>query len=868
MFLSASVFASDPATPSVPRGSHSAKPVPVSEPELTDRRNLLVNSNFEFYSLIPHRHGKATSFVADYVPFWNADTAKSLRVMRDSHINPKLLPGFSVPCGVELLPGQSFHQFFTLPEADLLYGDTVSLSFYGNQSTPGALKGEIKAMKIESADGTWAPKNFKLRDQRTFAKMARGELVVAASKAVTSPAVNKTVKFKVENFVIPGNFTPGKKSFSKDNNTVGLEIRFTNTSKKSVWIFAPSLLRGAKAYRAIGTYRQIPEYYRHIPRTMQKLWKGEPVHVLVMGSSIDRGSANPPLYPYDENPKSKTYKQPLSDSHSGFSTKVVGRPDLEPYFDWSNHYFSYAGRLKVELMKKFDLTGDKILMNFMAADGSCVGEAHSGLKAYCDLSLPPSGGVNAHKSGYTWQQLYPGLFSRPEGPRPDLVIFGSGANEKTDTPDECAVFEGAIRYIQRNYPGVEFVGCMFQNKGGYTPNPADMQALAMRYGFPFIDFGLINDRLTRLINPNAIGNSDGHPQASIHYVWFKQLEKAFECTGPVVAGFPQQHLPERVMPTAYNWEGEMKLYRQGDKRFFRPTLFIIDDSAFNCWGHSTVKYPKGKTPPKNKVPRGKIYVDGQYKGTARSSIYYNHRNSFYRHGRLTFGDRHVVEVEAPFVFNAMDTKLSPNRYYTGIESKLFTGVKKVSAFQSKTGFPYGRYVTTLQPGESCQVQLIGNGFSVAWVDTEKGGLLQADVDGEKVFEQATNVPYVTLTKEKLFMENRKGIQGLAFGVHTITLKALKAPVTVMGVYSYDMRSNTKNQRVIHGVAADSEFSIEPTFFQYLFPAKKVVADSEFRFEPAFKAVPVMQCYGTLKIKSITPQKAVFSGSGHFVATGE
>ena len=830
---------------------HSGKTVCAPEPELDcskvlqavanlDRRNLLVNSNFEFHSLIPHRHGKATSYVADYVPFWNADTAKSLRVMRDSHINPQLLPAFSVPCGVELLPGQSFHQFFTLPEADLLYGDTVSLSFYGNQSAPNALKGEIKAMKIESADGTWAPKDFKLRDQRTFAKMARGELVVAASKSVTSSEINKTIEFKAENFVIPGNFTPGKKSFAKDNNTVGLEIRFTNTSKKSVWIFAPSLLRGAKAFRAMGTYRQIPEYYRHIPRTMQKLWKGEPVHILVMGSSIDRGSANPPLYPYDENPKSKTYKQPLSDSHSGFSTKVVGRPDLEPYFDWSNHFFSYAGRLKVELMKKFDLTGDKILMNFMASDGSCVGEAHSGLKAYCELTLPPEGGINAHKKGYTWQQLYPGLFSRPEGPRPDLVIFGSGANEKTDTPDECAVFEGAIRYMQRTYPGVEFVGCMYQNRGGYTPNPADMQALAMRYGFPFIDFGLVNDRLTRLINPNAIGNSDGHPQAAIHYVWFKQLERAFECTGPVVAGFPQLHLPERVMQNSYGWEGEMKHYNTKDARFFRPNAFILDDNVFNCWAHSSVKFPKGK------APRGKIYVDGEFKGTARSIIYYNLRNSFFRHGRLSFGDRHVVELEAPFVFNAMDTKLAPNRSYTGVESKLFTGVKKAVSFQSKTGFPYGRFVTTLQPGESCQVKLIGNGFSAAWVDTEKGGLLQVSVDGKKVFEQVTNVPYVTLTKEKLFMENRKGIQGLPFGEHIITLKALKAPVTVMGVFSYDMRSNTKTQRVVHGVACDSEFL----------------------FEPAFKAVPVMQCSGTLKVKSITPQKAVFTGTGHFAATGE
>ena len=812
------------------------------EPQLTDTRNLLVNSSFEFHPFMPHRNGRAISYAADYVPFWNADTATSLKVIRDSHIASNILPPFGVPCGVELRPGQSFHQFFTLPEANLLYGDTVSLSFYGYQESPGALKGEIRAMKIESADGTWSPKkDFKLRDARTFAKMSRGELVVAASAAAVSQTVKKTVEFKVDKFTIPGNYTPGKKSYSKDNNTVGLEVRFTNTSKKSVWIFAPSLVRGAKALRAVGTYRTIPEYYRHIPRTMQKLWKGEPVHILVMGSSIDRGSANPPLYPYDESPKSPKYKQPLSDSHTGFSTKLVGRPDLEPYFDWSNHYFSYAGRLKVELMKKFNLTGDKILMNFMAADGSCVGEAHSGLKQYCELLLPPAGGVNAHKAGFTWKQLYPGLFSRPEGPRPDLVIYGSGANEKTDTPNECAVFEGAIRYIQRNYPGVEFIGCIYQNRGGYTPNGSDMQAIAMRYQIPFIDFGLVNDRLTRLINPNAIGNSDGHPQAAIHYVWFKQLERAFECTGPVVAGFPQLHLPERVMPRSYNWEGEMKLYRAKDPRFFRPNAFIIDDSAFNCWANLTYKLPRGQ-----KAPRGRVYVNGVEKGTGRSPIYYNHRNSYYRHGDLALGDRYVVEVSAPYAFNAMDTKLSPNRRYVGVESKLFSGVKKVTAFNSKTGFPYGRFVTVLQPGESCQVKLIGNAFAVAWVDTPEGGILQAEIDGKKVFEQPSNVPYVLLNKEKIFMENRKGIEGIPFGVHTVTLKAVKAPVTLMGVYSYDTRANTRSQRIIQDFACDGEY----------------------KFEPAFKAVPVVNTFGSLKVKSVTPLGAVFSGTGIFTATGE
>jgi hypothetical protein len=520
----------------------------------------------------------------------------------------------------------------------------------------------------------------------------------------------------------------------------------------------------------------------------------------------------------------------------------VGRPDLEPYFAWSNHYFSYAGRLKVELMKKFDLTGDKILMNFMACDGSCVGEAHSGLKQYCELLLPPEGGTNGHKTGKSWKELYPGLFSRPEGPRPDLVIFGSGANEKTDTPDECAVFEGMIRYIQKNYPGVEFLGCMYQNKGGYTPNPADMQALAMRYQFPFIDFGIVNDRLTRLINPNAIGNNDGHPQAAVHYIWFKQLERAFECTGPVVSGFPQLHLPERVMATSYNWEGEMKTYRAGDKRFFRPNAFIIDDSAFNSWATYKVKPAPGK-----KSPLGKVFVNGDSKGAARrASPWYNVRNSFYRHGRLSLGDRHVVELSDDFKFTFIDTKLSPNRTYAGVESPLFKGVKKAQPFNSQTGFPYGKFVTVLNPGESCSVDLVGSAFAVTWVDTPKGGTLQAAIDGKNCFEVSANQPFVMQNKEKLFIENRKGICGIPYGSHTITLKAVKAPVTIMGVYAYDNRSNTNWQRCISGTANNSVFT----------------------FSPAFKATPLISCSGTLQVKSVNREQVSFSGVGTFTATGE
>ena len=803
-----------------------------------DIRNLLVNSDFQFHSYLPHRTGKAQSFRADYVPFWNADKARSLQVVRDSHIPKKILPSFGVYAGVQLFPGESFHQFLALPEADLLPGDTVSLSFYGYQETPGAIKGELKAMKLESADGTWSPgKDFKLRDQRTFQKMSRGELVVAHQLRISSQTVNKTLEFKAENLQIPGHFTPGKKSYAKDCNTVGLEVRFTNTSKKDVWIFSPSLVRGKTAVKAIGSYRKIPEYYRHIPRTMQKLWKGESIHILLMGSSIDRGSANPPLYPYCEDPSSPKYKQPLSDSHYGFSTKVVGRPDLEPYFDWSNHYFSYAGRLKVELMKKFNLSGDKILLNFMAADGSCVGEAHSGLKEYCELLQPPSGGRNGHKSGKSWKELYPELFSRPEGPRPDLVIFGSGANEKTDTPDECAVFEGMIRYIQRNYPGTEFLGCMYQIRGGYTPNPSDMQAIGMRYGIPFVDFGVINDRLTRIINHQAVGNCDGHPQAGIHYLWFKQLEKAFDCTGPVVAGFPQKHLPERLMHGTINWEGRMKHYSQKDPRFFRKTAIIIDDSALNAWAYTTEKVKNGAP-----TPRSDLYVDGIKTHHQRRMVRYDRRNSFAQHGRLSFGDRHVAEVASPFVFHAMDCKQILNRSYTGIEML----DHKAVPYKSQTGYPYGKYTRTLQAGESCEFTLLGNAFAVAWVDMPLGGSLKASVDGKNVFEIPTNKPFSLLNKEKLFMENRKGINNLAYGVHKLRLTAVKAPVKVMGVFSYDLRANRQNERVV----------------------RDVTSDGEYKFEPAFKAVPLIRTFGNLKVKNITPFSAVFSGSGNFEAIGE
>src|SRR5205085_10988418 len=138
--------------------------------------------------------------------------------------------------------------------------------------------------------------------------------------------------------------------------------------------------------------RPLPALYRGIPRTLQKLWRGEPLHLMVMGSSIDRGSANPPQYLYDEDPRSPTFKQPLTGRD--FEGKRVGHPEWDDYIAWWQHYFMYGGRLRRLLMEKFDYPMDHLLLNTMACDGSSVSEAHSGLAEYASLAIPPDPGAN------------------------------------------------------------------------------------------------------------------------------------------------------------------------------------------------------------------------------------------------------------------------------------------------------------------------------------------------------------------------------------------------------------------------------------------------------------------------------------------
>ena len=800
--------------------------------------NLLMNPTFEFHAFMPHRTGTAGSFTSGNVAFWSVESWGDIAVTRESHLPADARPEFSAGNVVTIKPGKKFWQFITLPEAGLAHGEHVSLSAHGRQGAAGALVARIALLKLDSADGTWSPGDFKLADTRTFPRHSRGELVVAKSYEARAEGVG-AVALKIEGAEITGKFTIGPDSHSVDINTIALRVEFENTSNADVTLHSPCLVRGDAALSGVRPAREMVPYYRYIPRTMQKLWKGEPLHVVVMGSSIDRGSANPPLYPYDEDPKSPTFKQPLSDRD--FNPKLAGRPDLEGYVGWWQHYFSYGGRLRLELMRKFNLPVSKICLNVMACDGSCVGEAHSGLKEYLSLSLPPSENGNGHKAGATWQGLYPDLFARPGGTGPDLVIFGSGANEKTDVPDEVAVFEGAIRWIQRHYPNTEFLFCMFQNTGGYTPNAVDLQALALRYQIPYLDYGKAGDDVTRWCNPHTLVPKDGHPQAAAHFLWFKQVEKAFECWDPILPGQAQLQLPERVHPNSYGWEGEMVTYGADNPRL-KGDKFIFDDTAINCWADAG----EGALAP---------FIDGSNdRLMARRKVPGRDiRNSYFRHGRTRLGDRHILEIDGPDVkLTAVDAKQCPDRRVFGVEHPMWNlDGAKPTPFASEWGAPYGSAQAALTPGSAFEIDLVGTDLAVAWADSPAGGTLRVTVDGVERLVQPANRPFVDRQKKEWFIENRKGVLGLGFGLHRVRLEAVDAPVAVLGAVAYDSRSNRAFERRIVGQAM---------------PGETVV------FSLPFKAPPVVLCGAGLRVlrETLTPARVTFAGElpGIFEIVGE
>lgn len=805
--------------------------------------NLLLNPGFEFHAFTGYRSGVAETHTSRDVAFWETGAWGDITVTRASHA-PDAVRGTVGAARnlVKLVPGKRLWQFATLSELGLAHGDRISLRVAAWQAAAGAVHARIRLMKLDSADGTWSPKEFGMRDQREFPRHARGELVVARTYEATSGAAGAGA-LAIDQAEIIGSFTPGTASHSADTNTIGLQIEFENTAAAGdAWIWSPCLNRGPVATAELPPGRAMTPVYASIPRTMAKLWKGEALHIVIMGSSIDRGSANPPMYLYDEDPASPRFKQPISKPDDLFDAGQVGRPELAGYFGQWRHYFSYGGRLKLELMRQFDLAPGKVLINFMACDGSCIGEAHSGLASWFALDQPPSEEVNGHRSGGTWPALYPELFTRPEGPRPDLVIFGSGANEKTDTPDEAAVFEGAIRWIQRHYPRTEFLFCQFQNAGSYTPNTSDLQALSLRYQIPYLDYDRIGDDVLRWCNRYALVPADGHPQAAAHYLWSRQLAKAFANWDPSVPGIAQRQLPERLRPNAYGWEGEMVTYEPPSGRL-AGNRFVFDDVAVNVWGVAE----KDITP--------EAWVDGVAapKGALRAGdSRRNPRNSLFRHGNTTLGDRHILELGPGLTLTAVDAKQCPGRRRFGIEHPLWRRpATPLTGFASTCGAPFGAQSLALAPGEAAEIDLPATDLAVAWVDAAAGGDLRIAIDGREPVVVAANRPFAARDGSSLFLENRRGFRNLGYGLHRVRIEAARAAVGLLGIFAYDARPNRDDERRESGPAAAGETVL---------------------FTPPFRVRPWIVTQGGLQIApdAIQPGQATFTGSGAgwFEAVGE
>jgi len=387
-----------------------------------------------------------------------------------------------------------------------------------------------------------------------------------------------------------------------------------------------------------------------------------------------------------------------------------------------------------------------------------------------------------------------------------------------------------IRWLQSHYPGTEFLFCVFQNAGGYTPNADDLRALALRYQIPLLDYGKLSDDLTRWCNRYALVPSDGHPQAAGHYLWFKVLERAFECWDPVLPGVAQAHLPERLHANTYGWEGEMVTLAEGDPRL-HGNLVIFEDTALNCWGSVTDDTP---------VP----WVDGVKQASRRSQPRRDLRNSLFRYGDSRLGDRHILELQGPgATLTAVDMKVCPNRRFLPVDSPAWQPkAAAIQEFASEWGAPSGHRGVDLAPGETLSVEAVGTDFSMAYVDRPEGGRLTVEREGVVVLSAATNVPYMDRAGAAHYLEDRQGIRGLAYGLHRLVVRAEGGPVMLLGLFAYDARANPSNERVLRGLA---------------WPGETVT------FTAPFKARPVVYCTGGLAVtpEGVRAAAVSFSGDG-------
>jgi hypothetical protein len=372
---------------------------------------------------------------------------------------------------------------------------------------------------------------------------------------------------------------------------------------------------------------------------------------------------------------------------------------------------------------------------------------------------------------------------------------------------------------------------MWQNRESYTASTGYLMELSLRYQIPYIDFGRLFHLSTRYANSYALCPRDGHPQAAGHDLWAKQLERAFDVADPIRSGMAQLHLPGRVNSYTIGWEGEMQTYAADSPRIRKGTAFILDDTVVNLWAGG-------------KEPTVGIRVDGKpHEGSRRGpQTRRDVRNSTFAAGRLSLGDRHIVEVAGGDArLAAVDAKTALERQWTGVDSPRWRlGELKTEAFASEWGAPFGASQVVIPAGHSVEIELAGTDFSVAYIDREQGGTLQVEVDGKRLLETPTNVPFITAAGESAYLENRRGIRGLAFGAHALRITAAERGVALLGVFSYDTRANRRHERVLRGTAYPGE---------------------TLRFSAPFKARPIVLATGGLQLKASAVSQVEFAGEG-------
>jgi hypothetical protein len=201
---------------------------------------------------------------------------------------------------------------------------------------------------------------------------------------------------------------------------------------------------------------------------------------------------------------------------------------------------------------------------------------------------------------------------------------------------------------------------------------------------------------------------------------------------------------------------------------------------------------------------------------------------------------------------AVDAKTVPDRQWVGVESPRWRlGALRPQPFDSQWGAPFGAWQARVPAGQSVETEVAGTFLSIAYVDRPDGGMMGVEVNGKAILRQPTNVPFRTASGEELMLENRKGIGPLPYGLHSVRVAAINGPAALLGLFSYDTRSNRANERILRGTAHPGE---------------------TVRFSPAFKAMPLVLCTGGLRVSladvSVTQAKFTGDGPGGYEIVGE